>query len=125
MDTDDIANYAEALHVYYNLASHVDLHQLQRGARLAKDSRVFRSAGGENITETESFALNEELVPTLGAQKKELKVILLTCCVGAIVQGWSQSSITGANLQWPYEFGVQDDLWTIGGVNAVRHHPNK
>ena len=75
-------------------------------------------------------ALNKEENPKLREQSKELNTILLTCCIGAIVQGWSQASIIGANLQWPYTFGLQKNykdpdkitnLWIFGGVNAITY----
>lgn len=57
-----------------------------------------------------------------------LRLIMLTCCIAAVVQGWSQASITGADLQWPIEIGLQQDLchpidrvWTFGIVNAIEY----
>jgi len=53
------------------------------------------------LDQEEQAALKQEKAPKLKEQSDELNLILLTCCVAAIVQGWSQASITGANLQWP------------------------
>lgn len=74
--------------------------------------------------------MRKEENPKLREQSKELNIILLTCCIGAIVQGWSQASITGANLQWPYAFGWPTidensgtirNYWIFGGVNAITY----
>jgi hypothetical protein len=44
-------------------------------------------------------------------------------------RGWVQSSIAGANLQWPAEFGLNvdinnpytHDVWVFGAVNAITY----
>ncbi|KAF2097111.1 hypothetical protein NA57DRAFT_77366 [Rhizodiscina lignyota] len=100
---------------------------LLRGALLAQDEQRFKR-GEYAPSQIESAALDREEDPKFSEQTKELKVILLTCCVAAVVQGWSQASITGANLQWPVEFGLRkslcgpiDQIWIFGIVNAVTY----
>ncbi|KAF1987671.1 MFS general substrate transporter [Aulographum hederae CBS 113979] len=82
------------------------------------------------LSKIEKEALVREQKPKLIEQTKELNTVIFTCCVGAIVQGWSQASITGANLQWPYAFGLQEDYndtasvtnqWVVGGVNGITY----
>ena len=96
-----------------------------RGAILAQDSNGldpredsdrFRPASSQiepdsPLDDVEYKALEVEKKARLRDQTKPLNLILLTCCVGAVVQGWSQSSMTGANLTWPCELP--------GGIGAV------
>lgn len=103
---------------------------LIRGGRLAYDPELFMQATNSGLDEVEQLAFEKERKSGLWQQNKELKTILLTCCVAAIVQyvspyfilltrhdeavqfsltsnrGWDQASITGANLQWPSEFNL-------------------
>ena len=118
----------EAFHAYHKLQNVVNVELLFRGAWLAKDKPEFTSK--DAMPEFESDALNREKKPELVKQSRELNTILLTCCIGAIVHGWSQASIIGANLQWPYAFGLQTDyedgntitsFWIFGGVNAITY----
>ena len=104
----------------------MDEELLVRGARLAQDDILFISSG--DLSRIESDALKREKTPRLKDQSRELNTILLTCCIGAIVHGWSQASITGANLQWPFAVGLQTDyrdtdsitnFWIFGGVNSI------
>ena len=78
----------------------------------------------------EKKAIEREEKPRLKNLTRELTTILLTCCIAALVQGWSQASIIGANLQWPYAFGLQEiegrsdsitNYWIFGGVNAMTY----
>lgn len=125
---ENLRNDVEAFHAHYNLHNVVDVELLFRGARLAKDQREFTR--NNVIPEFESEALDREDDPELVKQSRELNTILLTCCIGAIVHGWSQASIIGANLQWPYAFGLQTEygdgstiisFWIFGGVNAITY----
>ncbi|OCK80630.1 putative galactose-proton symport [Lepidopterella palustris CBS 459.81] len=114
-------------------ANHADLHDfldvnlLIRGARLARDPELFEASG--DLSNIERSALQREKTSGFWQQPKALRVIILTCCIGAIVQGWVQSSIAGANLQWPSEFHLNvdinnpytHDVWIFGAVNAITY----
>ncbi|KAF2234176.1 MFS general substrate transporter [Viridothelium virens] len=81
------------------------------------------------LSQTEFDSLKAEDASRLKDQTKALNLVLLTCCVGAVVQGWSQASITGANLWWPCELlasGTTDSppcqpskKWAFNAVNAA------
>jgi MFS family permease len=95
-----------------------------RGGRLARDEDLFIS--GADVTDFERSAVEHERTSSLWQQSKDLKLILLTCCVAAIAQGWDQGSLTGANLTWPGDFGLDTDVsrrarWIFGGVNAIAY----
>ncbi|EON67455.1 hypothetical protein W97_06709 [Coniosporium apollinis CBS 100218] len=137
VDTDDLDANFRALHDAHNLAGTIDKELLARGGRLARDEPLFLSIG--DLSELERKALDREKTCTLWGQSKELKIILLICCVGAIVQqvsqallrcvqtcrltviarGWAQQSITGANLGWPGEFGLKVELNRKNVVDVV------
>ncbi|OCL12086.1 galactose-proton symporter [Glonium stellatum] len=110
-----------------DLKDALDVDLLIRGARLARDQELFEAT--EYLSRIESAALERERTSGFWKQPKSLRVIILTCCVGAIVQGWVQSSIAGANLQWPAEFGLSvnvnnpytHDVWLFGAVNAITY----
>ena len=97
----------------------MDLPLLLRGAKLARDEKSFRRSN--ELSTIERDALDKEANPKFSEQSKELKIILLTCCIGAIVQGWTQASIIGANLQWPHVLNVPDTSWRFGIVNAITY----
>ncbi|KAL9077973.1 MAG: hypothetical protein Q9157_003097 [Trypethelium eluteriae] len=81
------------------------------------------------LSQIEFDSLKAEEASRLKDQTKALNLVLLTCCVGAMVQGWSQASITGANLWWPCELlasGTTDSppcqpskKWAFNAVNAA------
>lgn len=125
-DEDELKRDVRAFYTRYNLENVLDETLLVRGALLAKDDAIFKASSDLDPIEVE--ALEREANPKLREQTRALNTILLTCCIGAIVQGWSQTSITGANLQWPYALGLQTEyldsgtisnFWIFGGVNAI------
>ena len=110
----------------HKLADVVDIKLLKRGALLARDRDGFMQEHEDDLSPIEKKALLKEENPKFSELTRELKVVLLTCCIGAIVQyanqsllfreastekrlilfyrGWSQANITSANLSWPVEF---------------------
>ncbi|KAL8818157.1 MAG: hypothetical protein Q9191_008002, partial [Dirinaria sp. TL-2023a] len=106
----------------------LDERLLLRGARFAQDDVLFKEYG--HLDRVEKRAIEREENSRLKNQSRELNTILLTCCIAALVQGWSQSFIIGVNLQWPYAFGLQTNegisesiinFWIFGGVNAITY----
>ncbi|RDW80383.1 hypothetical protein BP5796_05081 [Coleophoma crateriformis] len=126
-------------HAAHKLADTVDEEMLVRGGRLARDEELFLTANSNHVTEAEKEALRKEKQSALWQQSKELKLILLTCCIAAIAQGWDQASLTGANLSWPCTFNLHAskicndagaggtetvktrDVWIFGGVNSITY----
>ena len=115
-------------HHQYSLEDVLDKRLLLRGAQFAQDDVRFKE--DEILSTPERRAIEREDDPRLKDQSRELNTILLTCCIAAIVQGWSQASIIGANLQWPYAFGLQTEegvsetitnFWIFGAVNAITY----
>lgn len=120
----------------HGLQDVIDKGVFIRGALAARDPDAIRDIPG--ITRLEILALEKERDLTMWGQVKDLTresiQILTTCCTAAIVQGWDQSSINGANLSWPRELGLPVDLthpdsnpsnshdvWIFGIVNAASY----
>jgi hypothetical protein len=68
----------------HKLADVVDIELLKRGALLARDRDEFME--DHLLSPVERGALLKEENPKWWAQTRELKAVLLTCCIGAIVQ---------------------------------------
>ena len=75
----------------HRLADVVDVELLKRGALLARDQDGFMQEHQDDLSLIEKKALLKEENPKLSEQTRELKVVLLTCCIGAIVQYANQS----------------------------------
>ena len=100
-----------------------ELPLLRKGALVARDPDRFEHLPvGEQLDEAEREALRVEArhrwrVPRL------LYLTIITCSVGAAVQGWDQEGSNGANLSFPEEFGIagNDDrsVWLLGLINAA------
>jgi len=52
-----------------------------------------------------------------------LYLTIITCSIGAAVQGWDQTGSNGANLSFPKAFGIGSDsthdVYIVGLVNAA------
>ena len=87
---DHLTAYIRSFFEEYGLESVVDLTTLNRGAHLARDAEAFTAEGNADgsLTPVEKAALDKEKHLTIWTETRELKIILLTCCVGSILQGW-------------------------------------
>ncbi|MCJ1295853.1 hypothetical protein MMC34_007417 [Xylographa carneopallida] len=102
-----------------------DLELFKRAAKIARDPRYFDRAIND---ENEKDALKDETRHRFD-QPRGLWVTIMTCSVGAIVQGWVQTGTNGANLAWPKALGLLDGdghpidpgsyIWILGIVNAA------
>ena len=130
IEEDELDDDLTAFHRDCDLADVVDVDVLIRGGRLARGEEVFTAEG--DLSDVEKAALQKEKTTRFWEESKELRVILLTCTVGAVVQGWVQGAIVGANLGWPAEFGLNvnphnpdheeisiSDVWLFGAVNSI------
>jgi len=100
-----------------------NLFLLQKGALVAQDPTNYEDISGE-------FALNEQEVDDLRdevlhkwRQPAKLYMTIITCSIGAAVQGWDQTGSNGANLSFPTVFGIDakttHDTLLVGVVNAA------
>ena len=84
-----------------------------RGALVAKDPPAFESVSG--LTELEKEAIRNEVLHKW-RQPKSLFFTIILCSIGAAVQGWDQTGSNGANLSFPYAFGIPDGKFLLDGV---------
>lgn len=104
------------------LAKVTNFTNLFRGARLARDEEAFGQE--DTLTDVEKAALEKEKSrdpeedpnkdrrrePSLWAESREIKIILLICCVASITQGWVREAVSlfcGAE----------------GQMASAKHHP--
>lgn len=103
------------------LVEHIPI--LRKGALVAQDpDRYDEISGAEKLTDEECEALKNEVehrwrVPRL------LYLTIITCSIGAAVQGWDQEGSNGAMLSFPDVFGIGGtsnyDTFIVGLVNAA------
>lgn len=80
-EPDDLEDDVRRFHDAHKLSRVVDLDLLLRGARLAQGEYH-----PDELTAVEKDALRKEENPRLRDLSKGVWVVLLTCCLGAVVQ---------------------------------------
>ncbi|RAL58759.1 hypothetical protein DID88_009174 [Monilinia fructigena] len=117
----DVGEFAQT----YGLTDILPL--LEKGALVAADPENFESV--EKLDEEDKVALRYE-VAHRWSHPRTLYLTIITCSIGAAVQGWDQTGSNGANLSFPQEFGIGEgenkasphydrDNWLVGLVNAA------
>ncbi|KAL9626965.1 MAG: hypothetical protein Q9204_006906, partial [Flavoplaca sp. TL-2023a] len=102
--------------------------------RLARQEEIFlaREDDDGSITEVERTALDKEKRTTIWTDTRELKIILLICSLGSVLQGWTQGAIVAANQVWPGALGLESlkqngptqtgglphEVWAFSATNA-------
>ena len=103
------------------------LDELKKGALVARDPASFDSM--PQLDAEEKAALKHEVAHKWSATRT-LYITIITCSIGAAVQGWDQTGSNGANLSFPKQFGIGNgdtpgapnhdrDNWLVGLVNAA------
>lgn len=97
---------------------------LQKGALVAQDPTNYEDIHGEHtLDDTEVEVLRNEVLHKW-RHPVALYVTIITCSIGAAVQGWDQTGSNGANLSFPLVFGIGDknstkDTLLVGLVNSA------
>lgn len=96
---------------------------IRKGALVAQDPTGYEDiTGDEALTQDEIDALRNEVLHKWRCPKV-LLLTIITCSIGAAVQGWDQTGSNGANLGFPAAFGIGDDTTRshllVGLVNAA------
>lgn len=96
---------------------------IRKGALVAQDPTGYEDiTGDEALTEQEVEALRNEVLHKWRITKV-LLLTIITCSIGAAVQGWDQTGSNGANLDFPRAFGIgsstTEDKLLVGIVNAA------
>lgn len=104
-----------------------DLDHLELFQRAAKVARNPGSANTLSALRPEERNILQNEHKQLWKQPWKLYLTLITCSMGAIVQGWSQTGINGANtsfgaeLKFPAEDGTVKYDWIFGLVNSATY----
>lgn len=96
---------------------------VRKGALVAQDPTGYEDiVGDEALTDEEIEALRNEVLHKWRITKV-LLLTIITCSIGAAVQGWDQTGSNGANLDFPNAFGIGSDSTAdkllVGVVNAA------
>ncbi|TGJ85469.1 hypothetical protein E0Z10_g3288 [Xylaria hypoxylon] len=96
---------------------------LRKGALVAQDPTCFEDIqGSEALDEAEIYALKREITHKWSAPRT-LYLTIITCSIGAAVQGWDQEGSNGANLTFPTQFGIgtdsTHDVFLVGLINSA------
>lgn len=95
---------------------------LRKGALLAQDPDNYENLGwDEELTPEEKAVLVKEKDHKWHLPFK-LYLTIVTCAIGAAVQGWDQTGSNGANLFFPAVYGIggknAHDQLIVGLINA-------
>lgn len=96
---------------------------IRKGALVAQDPSGYEDiTGDEALDQTEIDALRDEVLHKWRVSKT-LLLTVVTCSIGAAVQGWDQTGTNGATLDFPhvYNIGTRSirDKLLVGLVNAA------
>ncbi|OLN92178.1 putative polyol transporter 3, partial [Colletotrichum chlorophyti] len=96
---------------------------LRKGALVAQDPTGYEEIDGpEALDPTEIQVLRDEVLHKWRIPKV-LYLTIITCSIGAAVQGWDQTGSNGANLSFPTVFGIgttsHHDTLLVGLVNSA------
>ncbi|TQN75081.1 putative metabolite transport protein YfiG [Colletotrichum shisoi] len=96
---------------------------LRKGALVAQDPTGFEEIDGdEALNQAEIQVLHDEVLHKWRVPKI-LYLTIITCSIGAAVQGWDQTGSNGANLSFPTVFGIggtsHHDTLLVGLVNSA------
>ncbi|KAK0612839.1 hypothetical protein B0T17DRAFT_498871 [Bombardia bombarda] len=95
----------------------------RKGALVAQDPSSYETIdGAEKLDEAEALALRNEVLYKWRVPKA-LYLTIITCSIGAAVQGWDQTGSNGANLSFPRALGIggdsDHDVYIIGLINSA------
>ncbi|KAK4247565.1 hypothetical protein C7999DRAFT_41108 [Corynascus novoguineensis] len=102
------------------LTEHIDV--LRKGALVAQDPENFEAIDGdETLTPEERAALRKE-VEHKWRLPARLYLTIITCSIGAAVQGWDQTGSNGATIFFPAVYGIAGsstrDTLLLGLINS-------
>lgn len=96
---------------------------IRQGALVAQDPTGYEDiTGAEALDQAEIESLRAEVLHKWRIPKV-LYLTIITCSIGAAVQGWDQTGSNGANLEFPRVFGIASgsyhDKLIVGLVNSA------
>ncbi|KAK2612565.1 hypothetical protein QQS21_001503 [Conoideocrella luteorostrata] len=98
-------------------------HLIRQGALVAQDPTGYEDiTGSEALGQEEIDSLRDEVLHKWRIPRV-LYLTIITCSIGAAVQGWDQTGSNGANLLFPKAFHIDSesdhDKLLVGLVNAA------
>ncbi|CAI7634017.1 unnamed protein product [Penicillium bialowiezense] len=97
----------------YGFEDHVDT--FQKGALVAQKPKEFEELS--ELDEEDKYHLRREHTHKWHLPKA-LYFSIGLCSLGSAIQGWDNTGANGANLSFPKEFGIEDNTWLVGVINA-------
>ena len=96
---------------------------IRKGALVAQDPSGYEDIIGQHALEQDEIdALRNEVLHKWRVPMV-LYLTIVTCSIGAAVQGWDQTGSNGANLDFPKAYGIDSDTTRdnliVGLVNAA------
>lgn len=96
---------------------------IRKGALVAQDPTGYEDiTGDEALTDQEIESLRDEVLHKWRIPRV-LYLTIITCSIGAAVQGWDQTGSNGANLAFPKAYNIDGttihDKLIVGLVNAA------
>ncbi|KAJ0337419.1 hypothetical protein COL922a_006781 [Colletotrichum nupharicola] len=99
------------------------LPMLKKGALVAQDPTGYEEIDGTEALEPDEIQVLRDEVLHKWRIPKILYLTIITCSIGAAVQGWDQTGSNGANLSFPTVFGIgsnsHHDNLLVGLVNSA------
>ncbi|KAK5735834.1 hypothetical protein LTR17_007846 [Elasticomyces elasticus] len=123
---DEVDNLVKQFVQQHDLEYHEDV--FLKAGKVLRDPEAWLSV--PRLTLEEKDALRHETSSGFWKQPKQLQVTIITLCVAAVVQGWNQTGLNGANLNWPMQLGLTNlegcevkgsDAWIFSIVNAATY----
>ncbi|KAI1403283.1 hypothetical protein F4819DRAFT_506422 [Hypoxylon fuscum] len=114
---DQATDFAER----HGLAEYARL--MRKGALLAQNPTGFKNIGGWETLDAAEIAVLKKEAAHKWRVPKLLYLTIITCSIGAAVQGWDQEGSNGANLSFPAQFGIggdsDHDVLLVGLINSA------
>ncbi|KAF3799609.1 Solute carrier family 2 facilitated glucose transporter member 2 [Colletotrichum gloeosporioides] len=99
------------------------LPMLKKGALVAQDPTGYEEIAGAEALEPDEIQVLRDEVLHKWRIPKILYLTIITCSIGAAVQGWDQTGSNGANLSFPTVFDIgsnsHHDTLLVGLVNSA------
>lgn len=103
------------------LTEHIDI--LKKGALVAQDPDNVEEIHGEYKLDNDEMTVLQREISHKWRVPRMLYMTIITCSIGAAVQGWDQTGSNGANLSFPAALGLDESTeygtYIVGLVNAA------
>ncbi|KAJ7148961.1 hypothetical protein C8R43DRAFT_1128727 [Mycena crocata] len=88
----------------------------QKAALAAQNPAGFETI--EEFDEQDRYHLRREITHKWSLPMALYYTIFITS-LGSAIQGWDNTGANGANLSFPVEFGIEQNTWLVGCINAA------